>query len=90
VRLCQLEGEITAPADLRQAGPAAYDAVVPLGSDRLDSGEDADARTIVTYLLCGTCSAKRRRRTSSSSCSIPATPSCSGGGGPRSWSARSC
>jgi ion channel POLLUX/CASTOR len=51
VELRQLEGDYTAPADLRRVEPASYDNVVFLGSDWLESGEQSDARTILGYLL---------------------------------------
>jgi hypothetical protein len=50
-RIRHIEGDYTAAADLRRADPAAYDSIVMMGSDRLDSTEEADARTIVGYLL---------------------------------------
>jgi ion channel POLLUX/CASTOR len=51
VALRQIEGDYTAPVDLRRVDPAAYDNVVFLGSDWLESGEQSDARTILGYLL---------------------------------------
>jgi ion channel POLLUX/CASTOR len=51
VRLRHVEGDYTVPSDLRRASPHEYHNVVLLGSDWLESGEDADARTILAYLL---------------------------------------
>ncbi len=51
VRVRHLEGDYTVRADLERAGPAGYDNVILLGSDWLDSGEEADARTILGYVL---------------------------------------
>lgn len=51
IALSQVEGDYTSPADLRRAEPWAYDNVVLLGSDWLESGEESDARTILGYLL---------------------------------------
>lgn len=45
-----LEADYMVETDLRQLNPASYDSVVMLSSDRLDSGEEADARTMVGYL----------------------------------------
>ncbi|HSJ08445.1 MAG TPA: hypothetical protein VK928_00990 [Longimicrobiales bacterium] len=47
----QVEEDYTIPGVLARANPAAFDQVVLLGSDRLASGEDADARSILAYLL---------------------------------------
>ncbi len=51
IALSHIEGDYNAPADLRRAEPAAYDNVVLLGSDWLESGEESDARTILGHLL---------------------------------------
>lgn len=51
ITLSQVEGDYTAPAELRRAEPWTYDNVVLLGSDWLESGEESDARTILGYLL---------------------------------------
>ncbi|RMH50429.1 MAG: ion channel DMI1 [Bacteroidetes bacterium] len=51
VRVRHLEGDYTVRADLERAGPAGYDNVILLGSDWLASGEEADARTILGYVL---------------------------------------
>lgn len=51
VRTQQLEADYTAPHDLERVHPESYDSVVLLGSDRLGTGEEADARTILGYLL---------------------------------------
>jgi ion channel POLLUX/CASTOR len=47
----QLEGDYTAEADLRRLDLAHYHNIVLLGSDWMDSGEEADARTLLGYLL---------------------------------------
>lgn len=49
--LTHLEGDYTSPSDLRAADPGSYGNVVLVGSDWLESGEEADARTILGYLL---------------------------------------
>ncbi len=41
----------TTLTDMQRIDPASYDAVVLVGTDRLESGEEADARTIVNYLM---------------------------------------
>lgn len=51
VRVRHLVGDYTAPADLRRVEPAGYDAIVMLGTDRLESDEEADARTVMGFLL---------------------------------------
>jgi hypothetical protein len=51
IRLRHIEGDYTANADLQPLDPASYDTVVLIGTDRLESGQEADARTIVGYLL---------------------------------------
>ena len=51
IRVRQLEGDYTVPSDLARARPETYDNVVLMGSDRLDTGEESDARTILGYLL---------------------------------------
>ncbi|EBA01656.1 CASTOR/POLLUX-related putative ion channel [Marinobacter sp. ELB17] len=45
-----IEADYMVEAELRQLQPAAYDTVMLLSSDRLASGEEADARTMVGYL----------------------------------------
>ena len=47
----QIDGDFTIPSVLQRADPAKYDNIVLLGSDRLSSGEESDARTILGYLL---------------------------------------
>ncbi|MPY72280.1 MAG: ion channel DMI1 [Alphaproteobacteria bacterium] len=49
-----VEADFTAPHDLQGLHPENYDNVVFLSSDRLDSGEESDARTILSYLLLRT------------------------------------
>ena len=51
VRLRQLEGDYAAPKDLRRIDPGAYDNVVLVGNDWMESGEEADARTILGYMM---------------------------------------
>lgn len=41
----------TSPVEMRRLEPQSYDAVVLVGTDRLESDEEADARTILTYML---------------------------------------
>lgn len=45
-----IEADYMVEAELRQLQPAAYDTVMLLSSDRLASGEEADARSMVGYL----------------------------------------
>ena len=47
----QLEFDYTLPAYLESVDPASYDNVVLLASERLKSGAESDARTILGYLL---------------------------------------
>ena len=47
----QQEADYTVRQDLERLEPASYDHIVMVGSDRLPSGEESDARTIVGYLL---------------------------------------
>jgi len=47
----QLEFDYTLPAYLKSVDPASYDNVVLLASERLMSGAESDARTILGYLL---------------------------------------
>jgi hypothetical protein len=47
----QLEFDYTLPAYLESVNPASYDNVVLLASERLKSGVESDARTILGYLL---------------------------------------
>lgn len=51
VILKHVEGDYSAPSDLRKIHPEQYDNVVILGCDWLESKEEADARTILGYLL---------------------------------------
>jgi ion channel POLLUX/CASTOR len=51
VTVRQIEADYTTPSVLEKAGPEGYDTIVLLGSDRLGSGEESDARTIMAYLL---------------------------------------
>jgi len=45
-----LEADYMIEGDLRKLSPASYDTVMLLSSDRLGSGEEADARAMVGYL----------------------------------------
>jgi Trk K+ transport system NAD-binding subunit len=45
-----IEADYMVEGELRRIGPADYDTVILLSSDRLASGEEADARTLVGYL----------------------------------------
>ena len=45
-----IEGDYMVEGELRRIGPASYDTVILLSSDRLASGEEADARAMVGYL----------------------------------------
>jgi hypothetical protein len=47
----QIESDYTTPSVLQRADVASYDSIVLLGSDRLGSGEESDARSILGYLL---------------------------------------
>jgi ion channel POLLUX/CASTOR len=51
IALTHLDGDYTSPSDLRRVDPAGYGNVILIGSDWLESGEEADARTILGYLL---------------------------------------
>jgi hypothetical protein len=46
-----IEADYSAPNDLFALSPERYDNVVFLSSDRLSSGEEADARTLLGYML---------------------------------------
>ncbi|QFS88557.1 MULTISPECIES: CASTOR/POLLUX-related putative ion channel [unclassified Marinobacter] len=45
-----LEADYMVEDDLRKLNPASYDTIILLSSDRLGSGEEADARAMVGYL----------------------------------------
>jgi ion channel POLLUX/CASTOR len=49
--LRHIEADFATPAVLEQTQVMEYDNVVLLGSDRFDSGEESDARSILGYLL---------------------------------------
>lgn len=51
VRVRHTEADYTDPVDLVTLGPAGFDAIVMLGSDRLKAEEESDARTVVGSLL---------------------------------------
>lgn len=57
-----IEADYMVEAELRQLQPAAYDTVMLLSSDRLASGEEADARTMVGYLQLEDVLADQSRR----------------------------
>lgn len=50
VRCHHIEADYMVEDELRRADPAGYDAIMLLSSDRLASGEEADARAMVGYL----------------------------------------
>jgi hypothetical protein len=47
----QIDADYTTPSVLQRADVDGYDSIVLLGSDRLGSGEESDARSILGYLL---------------------------------------
>jgi hypothetical protein len=51
IHVTQIDGDFTTPSVLRRANVNGSDSVVLLGSDRLGSGEESDARSILGYLL---------------------------------------
>ena len=51
LKVRQLEFDYAVPADLKGMDPSRYDNVVLLSSERLKSGNESDARTILGYLL---------------------------------------
>jgi hypothetical protein len=51
VQLNHLEGDYTSPTDLSSVNPEEYDNIIMLGNSWLDSNEEADARTILGYLV---------------------------------------
>lgn len=51
IAVAQLAGDYTSPSDLRRVRPEQYDNIIVVGSDWLESGEEADARTVIGYLL---------------------------------------
>lgn len=49
---CQVvQADYTRPGVLKELGPQQYDSIIVFASDRLDRGEEADARSIVTNQL---------------------------------------
>jgi len=50
VRCHHIEADYMVEGELRRLDPSSYDSVVLLSSDRLSSGEEADARAMVGYL----------------------------------------
>jgi hypothetical protein len=51
VRVRQIEGDYTVPADIARLQPAGYDHILLLGSNWLPGREESDARTVLGYLL---------------------------------------
>jgi len=51
VTLRHFEGDYTSLSDLQALNPAQYENVIVLGSDRLESEEESDARTIVGHMM---------------------------------------
>ena len=51
VAVTHREGETTSRSNLREVEPEGYDNVVILGSDRVETQEESDARTIVVHLV---------------------------------------
>jgi hypothetical protein len=51
VKLRLLDGDYTVPSDLTKIAPADYDNIVILGCDWLPTPEEADARTILGFML---------------------------------------
>jgi ion channel POLLUX/CASTOR len=47
----QIEADFATPSVLQQVDVTGYDSIVLVGSDRFDSGEESDARSIIGYLL---------------------------------------
>jgi hypothetical protein len=62
VTVRHLEADYMAEGELRQLGPERYDTVLLLSSDRLITGEEADARAMVGYLLLEDILAEHDRR----------------------------
>jgi hypothetical protein len=51
IAVTQIDGDFTTPHVLQRANVHSYDSIVLLGSDRMGSGEESDARSILGYLL---------------------------------------
>jgi ion channel POLLUX/CASTOR len=51
IAVSEIDGDFTTPSVLQRADVNSYDSIVLLGSDRLASGEESDARSILGYLL---------------------------------------
>lgn len=62
VQMTHLEGDYAAPSDLFKVDPKAYDNVLIVGCDWLDSKEEADARTILGLLLLKDILAKETKK----------------------------
>lgn len=51
LQLRHIEGDYTLPAELLHLEPGGFDNIVLMASERMDTGEEADARTILACLL---------------------------------------
>lgn len=51
VTIRHFEGDYTSLSDLKAVNPAQYENVIILGSDRLETEEESDARTIVGHMM---------------------------------------
>ena len=51
LQLRQIEGDYTLPAELLRLKPEAYDNIMLMASERMETGEEADARSILACLL---------------------------------------
>lgn len=51
IKLRHLEGDYTAPSDLKRVNPPQYDNIVLVANSWMQSNEESDARTILGYLL---------------------------------------
>lgn len=51
ITLRHLEGDYTAPSDLKRVNPQEYDNIVLVANSWMQSNEESDARTILGYLL---------------------------------------
>jgi len=51
VTLRHLEGDYTAPSDLKRVNPQEYDNIVMVANSWMQSNEESDARTILGYLI---------------------------------------
>ncbi len=51
VELRHVEGDLTSLTDLGRLDPSSYDTVIFLASDRLDTDQESDARSLLGYLM---------------------------------------